>query len=75
MPVMLDRWNDPKMDALAAKVDDLGGQMREQRREMEAGFKRIDDRRIKRMDQILNGLIGASLLLMIVFYTLLLVRA
>lgn len=34
MAVMLERWNDDKMDGLAAKVDGLGDQMREQRREM-----------------------------------------
>ena len=34
MPVMLERWNDDdKMDTLEGKVDDLGGQMREQRQE------------------------------------------
>jgi predicted nucleic acid-binding Zn-ribbon protein len=33
MPVMLERWNDDKMDALEGKVDALGGQMREQGRE------------------------------------------
>jgi hypothetical protein len=53
--VMLERWNDDKMDALNAKVDDLAGQMetgfarvdaelREGRQEMRAGFDRIDDR-------------------------------
>lgn len=48
MPVMLERWNDDKMDALDAKVDGLstrvdvldakvdglGGQMRELRQDM-----------------------------------------
>ena len=34
MPVMLERWNDDKMDALDAKVDDLSSLMREQRQEM-----------------------------------------
>lgn len=34
MPVMLERWNDDKMDGLAAKVDDFGVQLREQRQEM-----------------------------------------
>jgi hypothetical protein len=33
MPVMLERWNDDKMDALEAKVDNLGDPMREQRQE------------------------------------------
>lgn len=55
MPVMLERWNDDKMDALDAKVDGLGaqmgelrremrGEMRELRHEMKAGFERVDDR-------------------------------
>lgn len=34
MSVMLERWNDDKMDALDAKVDDLSSLMREQRQEM-----------------------------------------
>ena len=34
MSVMLERWNDDKMDGLAGKVDGLGEQMREQRQEM-----------------------------------------
>lgn len=60
MPVMLERWNDDKMDALDAKVNDLGarmekgfervdGELRELRQEMKAGFERIDDR-FKRFD-------------------------
>lgn len=35
MPVMLERWNDDRMDALAGRVDDLGVRM-------EKGFARID---------------------------------
>jgi len=34
MAVMLDRWNDDKMDALAGKVDGLDLQLREHRQEM-----------------------------------------
>jgi len=34
MPMMLERWNDDKMDALDAKVDGLSSLMREQRGEM-----------------------------------------
>jgi len=34
MAVMLDRWNDDKMDALAGKVDGLDVQLREHRQEM-----------------------------------------
>jgi chaperonin cofactor prefoldin len=33
MPVMLDRWNDDKMDALEAKVIGLADQMSEHRQE------------------------------------------
>ncbi|HET8863117.1 MAG TPA: hypothetical protein VFM94_07695 [Solirubrobacterales bacterium] len=44
MPVMLERWNDDKMDALSEKVDRLGVEMREWRQEMKAGFERVDDR-------------------------------
>jgi uncharacterized coiled-coil DUF342 family protein len=51
MPVMLERWNDDKMDALSGKVDGLGEQMREQRqemrewrKEMKASVDRVDDR-------------------------------
>ena len=48
MPVMLERWNDDKMDGLKAEVDGLGGQMRELRqdirelqRDMKAGFEQL----------------------------------
>jgi hypothetical protein len=44
MPVVLERWNDDKMDALSEKVDGLGEQMREQRKEMKAGVDRVDDK-------------------------------
>jgi hypothetical protein len=58
MPVMLERWNDDKMDALDAKVGrletdvatvnvKLDGQreeLYEQRKEMKAGFARIDEK-------------------------------
>jgi hypothetical protein len=66
MPVMLERWNDDKMDGLAAKVDRLGEELREQRREareqrqelreqrqeMKAGFERVDDR-FERMHRLM----------------------
>jgi hypothetical protein len=49
MPVMLERWNDDKMDGLAAKVDGIEVQLREQRQEMrelrqdtKAGFERMN---------------------------------
>jgi hypothetical protein len=48
MPVMLKRWNDDKMDSLAAKVDGIEAQLREQRQELhelrqdtKAGFERM----------------------------------
>jgi hypothetical protein len=44
MAMMLERWNDDKMDALDAKVDGLDTDMRELRQEMKAGFERVDDR-------------------------------
>lgn len=34
MTVMLERWNDDKMDALAGKVDGLDRQLREQRQDL-----------------------------------------
>jgi hypothetical protein len=36
MAVMLERWNDDRMDDLAGKVDEIGVQLREQRREAQA---------------------------------------
>lgn len=58
MSVMLERWNDDKMDALDAKVgrletdvvalnakvDGLGSQMAEQRQETRGGFERVDEK-------------------------------
>jgi predicted nuclease with TOPRIM domain len=48
MPVMLERWNDDKMDALAAKVDEHGTQLseiryelREQRKETRDGLDKL----------------------------------
>jgi hypothetical protein len=55
MPVMLERWNDDRMDALAAKVDVLavkvngievklgeqGQELRELRQDTKAGFERL----------------------------------
>ncbi len=34
MPVMLERWNDDKMDALDAKVGRIDAELLEQRREV-----------------------------------------
>jgi len=44
MPVMLDRWNDDKMDALAAEVALTREQLGELQRDTKAGFDRLDDR-------------------------------
>lgn len=52
MPVMLERWNDDKMDALDAKVDGLDRELREQRHEMKAGFERVEDR-FERMQHLM----------------------
>ena len=55
MPVMLERWNDDKMDALEHKVDDLGDQMCEQRGEMHE-LRREVRREIGGMRQEMDGL-------------------
>lgn len=75
MQVMLERWNDDKMDALNGKVDDLAGQMekgfmrvdaelREQRQEMKAGFERVDDR-FERMQRLMTQLCGMIIVALI----------
>jgi chaperone required for assembly of F1-ATPase len=72
MPVMLERWNDDKMDALAAKVDILtvkvdgievklgeqGQELRELRQEMKAGFDQIQ----RAMIHAVVGLSGSIVL-------------
>jgi outer membrane murein-binding lipoprotein Lpp len=63
MPVMLENRSDDRMDALSAKVDDLGAQMekgfkrvdaelREWRQEMKAGFERVNERVDDRFDRV-----------------------
>ena len=49
MTVMLERWNDDKMDALDAKVDGLSSLMHEQRQEMreEMGEQHQDMRELR----------------------------
>ncbi|HEY5815327.1 MAG TPA: hypothetical protein VIS95_03200 [Solirubrobacterales bacterium] len=44
MPVMLERWNDDKMDALDATVKRVDEDLRELRQEMKAGFERLNER-------------------------------
>ncbi len=81
MPVMLERWNDDKMDALEAKVDDVDvrlarvevrltrvevrvdegfkrtdSELLEQRREMKAGFEKLNDR----LTHMLMAVMGAG---------------
>ena len=41
MPVMLERWNDDKMDALAAKVGDTAIELRELRKEMREDMREL----------------------------------
>jgi hypothetical protein len=61
MPVMLERWNDDRMDALATRVDGLDGRMEkgfarvdaelgDLHREMRAGFARVD-KRFERLEE------------------------
>jgi ferritin-like metal-binding protein YciE len=56
MAVMLERWNDDKMDALDAKVGrveadvvKLDTKLDEHRKETKAGFERMDEK-FERMD-------------------------
>jgi hypothetical protein len=42
MPVMLERWNDDKMDALEAKVDGLDGKVKDLDRRMGKSFEKVD---------------------------------
>lgn len=67
MAVMLERWNDDKMDALKDEVDGLGGQMREMRQdirelrqEMKAGFERVEDRFERMQRMMFNGVIALT---------------
>jgi len=42
MPVMLERWNDDKMEALDARVGRIDAELLEQRREVKAGLDKVD---------------------------------
>lgn len=42
MPVMLERWNDDKMDALDAQVTSVDAKVDDLARRMERGFERVD---------------------------------
>lgn len=45
MAVMLERWNDDKMDALAGKVDDLGLALGEQAQELRGQAQELHEHR------------------------------
>ena len=44
MPVMLERWNDDKMDALDAKVGDMNVRLTRVEVGVDQGFKKVDER-------------------------------
>ena len=44
MPVMLERWNDDKMDALDAKVTDMNVRLTRVEVGVDQGFKKVDER-------------------------------
>jgi hypothetical protein len=44
MPVMLERWNDDRMDALDTKVDDMGVRLARVEVRVDDGFKKVDMR-------------------------------
>jgi hypothetical protein len=67
MTVMLERWNDDKMDGLEAKVDGLGTQMgeirqelREERKETKAGFERMQRTILWAAVTIIVALLGSG---------------
>jgi len=57
MPVMLERWNDDKMDALEAKVERIEVELRDLRQDTKAGFERMQ----RTMVQAAVGLSGSIL--------------
>lgn len=51
MPMVLERWNDDKMDGLAAKVDRIDLELREQRQDLRELRKELhEDRRERHED-------------------------
>jgi hypothetical protein len=44
MPVMLERWNDDKMDALDTKVADMNVRLTRVEVGVDQGFKKVDER-------------------------------
>ena len=76
MPVMLERWNDDKMDALEGKVDVLGGQMREQqeetrelRKEMKAGFEQMHRTLLNAVIALTSGFLAGFAALIVLIAT------
>ena len=65
MPVMLERWNDDKMDALAAEVALTREQLRGHRKEMREDLRDLQ-REIHQMQRVMTqaaiGLFGAMVL-------------
>jgi hypothetical protein len=75
MSVMLERWNDDKMDSLAAKVDGLGvrmekgfervdSELREQRKEMNARLDGIQRTMIQIVIGLSSAIIAAALIVL-----------
>jgi hypothetical protein len=62
MPVMLERWNDDKMDALAAEVTLTREQLREHRKETREDLRDLQ-REMHQMQRVMTqaaiGLFGA----------------
>jgi hypothetical protein len=50
MPVMLERWNDDKMDALDAKVDGVDVRLTRVETKVDEGFEQVD-KRFERVDK------------------------
>jgi len=57
MPVMLERWNDDKMDALDAKVGEMHVRLARVEVRVDDGFKQVDkrfeqvDKRLEQVDK------------------------
>jgi hypothetical protein len=69
MPVMLERWNDDKMDALAAKVDGIEAQLLELQRDTKAGFERLDDRFDRMQRAAIQAAVGLASSMILGFAT------
>jgi hypothetical protein len=69
MPVMLERWDDDKMDGLAAKVDGIEVELRELQRETKAGFERLDDRFDRMQRAAIQAAVGLASSMVLGFAT------